>query len=214
MKQRGIPTVVQDGNTSTLTEGVGALIALPETPEVSLSLLLGGALANTAAAIEVLIDIPGRRFVMAPQSSENSAFQDGIAALPASGYSKSVFAPEEGQEGRSVTWDDPTNTGATRPAWLIAIAERLAPVRPKFTAESFLSMVAAEIPADFDGKVFVYVDQNAGTISVVTFPAATAIPANVTAVFEDTESDIVSIELADPVVDGAPTPLKFEGAAF
>lgn len=207
----GVPTIEAAKGTAAGREAM-ALALVPQTPQVSFATLVDEALAQLDAAAVIVIDPLNRKLYVTDDSTKGAAL---VAAATNSGtYNGCVLTPEDGQEGRSLTWD---RTEAGTPTWSSdAGAVVSTETKPKKTVSA---AVSAYLQSAYDGeentpttrKALIVVDQINGVIKVAedsNGAKATAV-ANVTL----NAGNSAEITLSEPPSEGTASKLIFEGGA-
>jgi hypothetical protein len=203
--QNGIATVATATGLFDTDEVKNRLRSI-EVQQVSFANLVDGVLREMTDAAQIVIDPVSRRVYAAPAED---AIDVNVAHTAAS-----VLQPESGQEGRSLTWEAGTDTGAGIPnkSALIAPTDAVKPVRSVSSlVGAVLTALGAITPevAEADQPV-ILVDQEAGVVKLIK-------PTNRTTALSGLDSAIsgslngVKITMSEPSVEGEPDPLIFEG---
>jgi len=211
MDTNGIPTiaVAQGAVEENEVQITGA-----STPQVSIPALVTALLNVVPTAQRIVIDTKQRKIV----SADADVTEAGNAALFA-GVTKKIqtIAPEDGQEGRAVTWEEVSRDGGMTAELPDAVKAEVDPARPVRSLATMLGTVLASVPDGLEPVIII--DQEAGTVQIIDVTAGRAtFETNLTALADAIPADSAHgavVTLSEPAEDdGGETPLKFEGGAF
>lgn len=195
--QNGIPTI----NTSAaLTDAEKAeIIQSPSQPEVTFASLLRGFLDFATAAIGAVIDPVTRKFYAQVTASP---------VLVGEATKQVAFTPDEGQTGRSLTWNA-SDEGVPDTALVAALGEVVGAVQPRMTVESLLARAIAAIPEALQDKCLIEVDQTTMKVTVHQYDNAAGRVAGADSI--SLAGTNIVVTLAEPADAGNPAALVFEG---
>ena len=182
---------------------------LPAESQVSVASIVRSLLDTADENITIAYDVNHRRFAACPSSK---ALKTQLNNL--SGVGKIVYTPTAGQEGRTLEWEFNDSNAVDAPS-LASLEELVAPVNPRYTAESFMQKIAQTVvcPATKPNAIIV-LDQSLGKVTAYFHASATDMSDEVDGIVDRNtpDPDTVAISIGEPAVAGSSS-LKLEGGA-
>lgn len=205
MDQTGLPTLSK--NVGVFANGeVQNRMKKIATPEVSYGAIVAAALAAMETEAFIVIDPTAREVWVA-----NDA--DVIAQVPSNGPSQ-TFAPEAGQEGRVLTWEE-TAVSDPAPYYRTGAKAAVDPSKPARKVSSLVAGIINAIPQailDAGTHPFIMVNQVTGQV-IVQFVQTRATAEAALDAATPAGGDACVVTLTEPAEDSVTPPKIFEGGA-
>ena len=178
-------------------------ITQSSTPDVSVGSVISAVLALAVSAVSILI----------------SPFKRGITVgnpeslVPAA--NRLALTPIDGQSGRSLEWNESLSTGTVPAELKTAIDAVVKPVRPKKTVESLVAALANALPAAYQDRVNISVNQATAEVGIELYANNAAREAAESSYVDNVEGeDSMTMTLKNDVAVEGPAPLMFEGGTI